>query len=210
MRGKKRLSWKRGMELHPPLHPDFFPQSPGASFSAVPRSRPAFTLIEILAVLFIIGIVGAIVIPRFTNLRGIQLRSSARDLAGTLHLVYNTAVVKHTPYRMVFDLDKHEYLVEEKAGEEYVAAAEPLLAARLLPETVIIKAVHVLDRHCSGPGKEYLYFSPGGYVEEAAIYLATADGGQVYSIFTQPMTGRAVIVPEEVTREEWEKSEEGK
>jgi type II secretion system protein H len=171
-----------------------------------PRA-PGFTLIEMVIVILVIGIIAAIVAPRIGVLDTVQLRSSARSLAGTIRLTYATAVVNRQPYRICFDLDAQSYRIQQKSGDDYVDAADPLLAPRVLPEPVIIKRVQIMDRLCEGACQECLYFTPGGYVEDASIYLGLENESIVYSVFTRPMTGRAVIVPEEMSREEWEKSE---
>ena len=166
-----------------------------------------FTLIEIIVVLMIIGIIAALVLPRITAISGAELKATARDLVGTVRLVYSTAAIKKLPYRIAFDLEKQIYWVEEKAGKEYVASKEPLLGQRVIPDTVYIKRLDILKRTCSSYCKEYIYFTPGGYVEPASIYVATLDNSQAMTVFIQPMTGRAEILLGEVSREDWEKSQ---
>ncbi|HUT55615.1 MAG TPA: prepilin-type N-terminal cleavage/methylation domain-containing protein [bacterium] len=166
-----------------------------------------FTLIEMMIVVMVIGIIAAIVVPRLGVLDMVQLRSSARTLAGTIRLTYATAVVNRQPYRICFDLEGQSYRIQQKSGDEYVDAPDPLLTPRVLPEPVVIKRVQVMDRLCEGYCQECLYFTPGGYVEDAAIYLGLENDDPVFTVFTRPMTGRAVIVPEEMSREDWEKSD---
>ena len=171
------------------------------------RREAGFTILEMVVVLAVIGLIAAVVVPRVGVMDGVQLKSSARNLTGTIRLTYATAVMKKKPYRICFNLEEQSYIVEEKSGDEYVPASDPLLGPRLLPDKVYFKRVVIMDRVCEGWCQEYLYFTPGGYVEEASLYLTLEDDDRVMSVFTRPMIGRAVIVMEEITREEWEKSE---
>lgn len=175
---------------------------------AAHKESPGFSIVELLVVLAVIGLIAAMVAPRIGALDGVQLRSAARSLVGTVRITYNTAIANRLPYRIAFDLENHEYWVEEKMDDEYMESTGQLLGRRTIPDNLYIKSVIVMDRECVSWCKEYLYFSPGGYVEEAAIQFATNDESQVVSVFTRPMTGRAVIVLEEMTREEWEEYEE--
>jgi prepilin-type N-terminal cleavage/methylation domain-containing protein len=170
-------------------------------------AAPGFTILEMLVVLAVIGIIAVVALPRVGLLDSAELRAAGRNVAGTVRLTYSSAVMSRTPYRMVFDLGCQCYWIEKRSGDKYVKADDPLLARRELPESVMIKRVQAMDRDCSGQCQQYIYFTPGGYVEEASIYLATAneDNPQVVSVFTQPMTGRADVVSGEISREEWEK-----
>jgi len=161
-----------------------------------------------VVVLLIIGITATLVITRVSALEGVELRSAARNLTGTIRLVYSSAVSSRVPCRIVFDLDEQAYWIEEKLGDEYVESDHHLLGRRHLPDSVFIKRIQVMDRERFETGREYLYFTPGGYVEEASIYLATWDGGRVASIFTEPMIGKAEIVLGEVSRTDWERAKE--
>lgn len=161
-----------------------------------------------MVVLALIGLVAAVVVPRTGVLDGVELRSEARNLAGAIRITYSTAAMDKVPYRICFNLEQQLYTVQKKAGDEYKEVTDPLMAPRVMPGKVYIKAVKVMDRECSSYCKEYLYFAPGGYVEEASIYLSLEDAEQTISVFTKPMTGKAVIVMEELTRKEWERESE--
>jgi prepilin-type N-terminal cleavage/methylation domain-containing protein len=166
-----------------------------------------FTLIEMLAVLAIIALVAVLVVPRTSAMEGVEFRSAARTLAGAIRITYNSAVVSRLPHRIVFDLEEQSYWVEDKDGKEYAPSASPMLGKRVIPDSLYLKRIQVMDRDCSGMCREYLYFTPGGYVEEASIHLATLDDSRVFSLFTHPMTGRVSIEGGELSRQEWEKNE---
>jgi len=172
------------------------------------KSLRGFSILEMVVVLALIGLIAAMVVPRVGLLDGVQLKASARNLSGTIRLTYATAVMKRTAHRIVFDLSEQTYRVEEQSGEEWTGVADPMLGERVLPGNVMFKKVEVMDRYCESFCEEYLYFTPGGYVEEAALYLTLDGDDRVFTVFTRPMTGRSVIVMEEMTREQWEKSEE--
>jgi len=161
-----------------------------------------------MVVLAVIGLAAAMVIPRMGVLDGVELRSAARNIAGTIKLTYSSAAVSRTPHRLCFDLDTQTYWPERLSGEDYVKSPDPMLGKRVIPESSYIKDLRVMDRYCDGYCLECIYFTPGGYAEEAAIHLALVDDSQTLSIFTRPMTGKAVIVMEEMTREEWIEMEE--
>jgi len=52
------------------------------------------------------------------------------------------------------------------------------------------------QREVRREGKGYLYFFPNGYVERALIYVT--DGELVYTVATQPLTGRTRVLRGEV------------
>jgi type II secretion system protein H len=163
-----------------------------------------FTLIEIMVALIVIGIIAALVVPRTAVMNTVELKAAARNLAGTIHLVYNTAVMEKKYYRIVFDLEGQSYWVEEQDGKRFVRSSNELLGERLLADNIYFKRVTVMDRDCGEWCQVSLYFTPGGYVEEASIYLGIVDDNPVISVFTRPMTGTAALVMGEVTRAEWE------
>lgn len=176
------------------------------TLSRGPRNA-GFTLVEIMAVVLVIAIMAAMIAPRLGAFDGAQLKSSSRNLVGTIRLTYSTAVMNKNTYRMVFDLTDHVYWIEERQGKKFVQTQHGMLAERVLPDNIYIRRVRVMDRECVENCREFLYFTPGGYVEEAAIQFGVVDDDRVITVFTRPMTGKAVIALGDVTREEWEQSE---
>jgi prepilin-type N-terminal cleavage/methylation domain-containing protein len=162
--------------------------------SALRAGRRGFTLLELLAVLLVIGIILGLTLPRISSLTQANLRTQARLLSGSIRLTYNLAVMNKKNFRIAFDLDQQSYQIEVRVENEYVPVTSEILKPRTLPDGVWIRQVSIADRACDHDcRKEYLYFSPYGYVEEAAIYLTNDDETQAYTLLTQPVTGKVLI-----------------
>jgi prepilin-type N-terminal cleavage/methylation domain-containing protein len=161
-------------------------------FCAVKKNH-GFTLIELVAVLFIVGLIAGMAIPRISNISGVQLRGTARRLSTTIGYVYQSAILKKTNFRICFDVMEHSYFTEERSGEEYVRTSDTLLAPQILPEGVYFRKAVVMDREASEEEDVCLYFTPYGYVEESVIQLENEEGNAGYTLITDTMTGRAII-----------------
>lgn len=76
------------------------------------RSRRAFTLIEVLAVVAILAVAAMLVAPNLAALRERRLRHAAERLAAELELARQRAVVTGIPHRVLFDLEGGVYRLE--------------------------------------------------------------------------------------------------
>jgi prepilin-type N-terminal cleavage/methylation domain-containing protein len=74
--------------------------------------RRGFTLIEILAVVFILALVAAFVVPDFGGLQARALRAEAEELGAQLELLRQRAIVTGVPHRLWMQLDEAEYRLE--------------------------------------------------------------------------------------------------
>jgi len=156
--------------------------------------QTGFTLLELLAVLLVIGIILGLTLPRISSVTRANLRTQARLLSGSIRLTYNLAVMNKKNFRIAFDLNQQSYQIEMRNENEYVPVTSGILQPRTLPDGVWIRQVLIADRACDHDClKEYLYFSPYGYVEEAAIYLTDDNETQAYTLLTQPVTGKVLI-----------------
>ena len=80
--------------------------------------RSGFTLIEVMAVVVIIGLVMGLVVPNLTASRGAQLERSARDVAAGLELARERAIVTGTAHRAFFDLEVGSVRIDWHVSEE--------------------------------------------------------------------------------------------
>jgi type II secretion system protein H len=89
------------------------------------KHQRGFTLIEILAVVAILALVAAFVVPNLGAFRVRALRSEAQQLAAQLEFARERAIVTGVPHRVWLDLDQAEYRLEWLAEDPETLAAEP-------------------------------------------------------------------------------------
>jgi prepilin-type N-terminal cleavage/methylation domain-containing protein len=98
---------------------------------ASPRRGAGFTLIEIMAVVLIMGLMMAFVVPSLSTVRSSTLRDGAIRLAGSLELARQRAVVTGKAHRVLLDLEEGSYSIEwwvsenESLGLPALAEPEP-------------------------------------------------------------------------------------
>jgi len=81
-----------------------------------------FTLIEILAVVAILALVAAFVVPNLGGYRVRALRSEAKQIAAQFELARQRAIVTGVPHRVWLDLDEAEYRLEWLVADPEEAA----------------------------------------------------------------------------------------
>jgi len=86
--------------------------------------RSGFTLIEIMAVVAIIGMITALGLPRLSSARWRALGEAAESIAASLEFARQRAVLTGIPHRVRVDLEDGGWCVEWLVGErESMAAA---------------------------------------------------------------------------------------
>jgi prepilin-type N-terminal cleavage/methylation domain-containing protein len=75
-------------------------------------AAPGFTLIELMAVLLIIGLIAGLTLPNLSLGAERAVLREAQDLAATFAFARQRAVATGTPHRVVVDLDEAGYWVE--------------------------------------------------------------------------------------------------
>ena len=110
--------------------------------SSASRRQWAFTLIEVLLIVVIIGVLAAIVIPRVTK-KGLYNKylvyTTAHRVAADLRLARRLAVTTGDEHRLKFfkiggSGDYNEYRVEQKDGHDWVLVGE----AKNIPDEIIV------------------------------------------------------------------------
>jgi len=141
------------------------------------RDRGGFTLLELVAVLFLAGILVALVAPSFeAPLESARLRAGAAELCGTLSRARTLAASGARGHAVALDLEKGAYRIP---GEDRV---------RSLPEGVRFETVRVAG--AAAEREATIRFYPDGAGEEAEIALASHGGGRL-RVTVDPLTGLA-------------------
>jgi type II secretion system protein H len=81
-------------------------------------STSGFTLIEIIAVIAIMGMVFAIGIPRLSTSKLRELRTEAESIAVSLEFARQRAIMTGIPHRVLIDLEEGGYRVEWLVDED--------------------------------------------------------------------------------------------
>ena len=76
------------------------------------QAQAGVTLIEIIVVMALMALMFAVAAPSLRTVLGADKRQGSQEVAATLRAVYEEAVVRNQPMRVVFDLDSRSYWVE--------------------------------------------------------------------------------------------------
>lgn len=105
-----------------------------AKRSAAGSRRAGFTLLELLAVVLIMGLVASLVFPALGARSAAELRNQANHLANDLEFARQRTVMTAIPHRVLLDLDGAAYRVEWFVTDDEAqgrAPASPDLDAEL-------------------------------------------------------------------------------
>lgn len=79
-------------------------------------NRTGFTLVEVMVVLVIIGIAGAVVVPHMLSGGQFGVQAAARVVIADIIYAQNEAVAHQSPRRVVFEPDNNRYMLTDTAG----------------------------------------------------------------------------------------------
>ncbi len=165
------------------------------------RARSGFTLIEIMAVVLILLMIAAIVIPRVSLIASQAALDDAKRLAATLDYAREKAISVGRAHRVVLDLDHAQYWIEAQPPPAptppILAWAEldelPLVAPRTntrefaalrgsqptpLDANVVIAAVES-DSDAAIDGIAQIAFEPDGATAPARVLITAGDSVRV-------------------------------
>lgn len=168
-------------------HPSLKPQAPNPN---------GFTLLELTVVLFIIGLLIVAIVPRFGDITGARLNTSARRLAAVVRYLSGEAALRNRPYQLHYDLDKQEYwvtaLVPTQDSAEFKFDSSPLSRPVQLPPAVTFADVQTPGVGRVSTGRISTYFHPQGYADPTVIHLRDQRARAV-TILIPSLTGEARV-----------------
>jgi general secretion pathway protein H len=83
----------------------------------VQNSLRGFTLIELVLVIFIIGLFTSLVAPAITSTTGLRLKTTTKRVAAGLRFARSQAVISGSTYRATFDLENGQVTVASLASD---------------------------------------------------------------------------------------------
>jgi prepilin-type N-terminal cleavage/methylation domain-containing protein len=151
------------------------------------------TLIELSAVLLILAVLLAFVTPKLRDVTEYRIKRTSRRLASTIKYLFDEAVIRHSYYRLNYDLKRGEYWATHPDETRQFAQDTSVLSSRVrLPGTIHFEDIVTQHRGKVYEGETFTQFFPHGWVEETIIHLGD-NRGRHYSLLIVPLTGRVRI-----------------
>ena len=174
------------------------------------NKKKAFTLIEVLIVLAIVGMIIGIGLPQIQRVFRTNIKSAAARISGLIRFAYDDATVKGVTHRIVFDFEKRSYRLEISSTNELISSEDDSIKNKkgkdkkkeeedankppsfypysgeagkdnVLPSGIVFDSVENLSlKKKITEDIAYLYFFPQGMTEDVIIRLKNQKGETNY------------------------------
>jgi hypothetical protein len=149
------------------------------------RSSQGFTLLEFIMILFLLGGMLSLIIPRISI--GENLGSVGRKWVGALKSLQEMAMTTQKTVRLYVDIDQGIYWPMLLEGNQEKRPLDPIWAEPIsLPETVRFADIQV-GTNRKDSGRAELFFYPNGRIDQATMHLTDTDNN-VMGILVEPVT----------------------
>lgn len=166
------------------------------TFRAGVCNSRGFTLVELAMVILVIGIIGAVALPRFGGvLDRHELRRTVNTVRGAVRYVHARAALTKRIYRLVFDLDEQRmwYCYLDRVTNACQVERTRELGEYHLPEMVRLVDVTDPQGRKIREGEAMTHFHPTGLAEPHTVHLRDGTGKQM-TIRIEPLAGSVKVL----------------
>jgi prepilin-type N-terminal cleavage/methylation domain-containing protein len=158
-----------------------------------PHGFKGFTLIELAVVIVILGVMIALVAPRFADIGNANLKRSSRHLTGMIRFLRDESQAKKTVYRLRFDVQAGRYWAEALTlttdnTAEFTRSTSVIGGEGSLAGQTTFRDITVV----SHPDDPYILFTPDGWVEHALIHLRDGEDRD-FTLIVSPLMGNTEL-----------------
>ncbi len=176
-----------------------------ASFARKLNGAAGLTLLELAVVLFIVGLLTLITLPRLRDRDRSELEASATRLVVLARYLSEEAALRGATLRLNYDLDVQRCFVTvlDSTLEEpdFVPDSSPLATPVILPDSVMIADVAVASAERLTGGVALTHFYPEGYADPTIVHLR-GRGGDYATVMIEPLSGNAVAYADRLEAED--------
>jgi general secretion pathway protein H len=160
--------------------------------------RRAYTLIEILIVVVLLGIASAMVVPSLGSTDALRVQSTVRAIVADINVAQSDALARQQCRAVVFDVTRNKYSIVEVPGTVLDPTNNTVSVTDLNNER---KFHNSRITSVSIDGGNVLYFDelggpvtqPGGTTPGNGGTIVVSGSGQVYTITVEAYTGRVTV-----------------
>jgi prepilin-type N-terminal cleavage/methylation domain-containing protein len=159
--------------------------------------RAGFTLIEMTMVIFLMGIILSIALPRLRDVAlSDNLKNTVRTMNSTVKEIRYQAIKDNREYLLKFDFESKAFWSDSPSLTE-VKRALARENSISLPSDVNVIDISFKDGEKKTAGEVSISFSKEGYISPSVIHLG-ADDGRRFTYILRPFLGDTDIIEDYV------------
>jgi len=161
----------------------------------VRRNRQGFTLVEVLAVVTIIGIAAAVVTPALMRPNRLTVQAAARIVIADILIAQNDAIAHQAQRQVIFNTVLNQYILADAAGNPLTSSWKSGGAsAHTISFANDGRFRGVTLQNVNFDGGSTLIFDPLGAPQNTAPgTLNLVTDNDTYTITVAPFTGRVTV-----------------
>lgn len=161
----------------------------------------AFTLIEVLSVVVILGIAGAVVVPQMLSRGNLQIQAASRIIIADLLYAQNEAITHQSVRRVVFDTAANSYKLTDGNGNVLAVSWKNGSAANYVVNFSADSRFDAVKlKTASFGGTQTIEFDPLGAPNNGGT-VDLVTGSTTYRISVAAFTGRVTVAPVTATNQ---------